>query len=200
MKVVLEFRDKFMMMTGQYGNGPVDPFEGCITIAGAANNTFHKLFLKPNTIELISNRGVLPNNHYTSSGHKLTGQIFGYLHNWCNPCCTHTQKKTNKKKQTKKPLCMIPVQICNGLNTTPPALSKKADGIMYLQITHTHRTTLFHLIMHCTTTTTLLMNPVTQRMDNPELLILNTAVISTGAKSGSYVILFTNLFSINCNT
>ena len=95
---------------------------------------------------------------------------------------------------------MIPVQMCNGLNTTPPALSKKADGIMYLQITHTHRTTLFHLIMHCTTTTTLLMNPVTQRMDNPELLILNTAVISTGAKSGSYVILFTNLFSINCNT
>ena len=55
MKVILEFRDKFMSMTGKNGNNPVDPFADSITIAGAAMNTFRKLFLKPNKIGLIYN-------------------------------------------------------------------------------------------------------------------------------------------------
>ena len=70
MKVVLEFRDKFMMMTGQYDNEPVDPFEGWVTIAGAANNTFRKLFLKPNTIGLISNHGVVPKHNQSKEALK----------------------------------------------------------------------------------------------------------------------------------
>ena len=56
-RACLTFRQLFLEMTSGDGQGGIDPFQKCITIASACNLVFRTKFLRPDTIGIIPAQG-----------------------------------------------------------------------------------------------------------------------------------------------